>query len=457
MARVRNTSPIKLNTILLSNPLVAFSQECGFGTSAFLNQGWYDNVITVDPLEPNRVWVGGIDLFRSDDGGANWGLASYWAFANAPQYAHADHHAVVFHPRYDGRNNRILFVANDGGVFQTTNALAPVATGPTAPCSLTGGGLNWRELNNNYGVTQFYHGVPFPNGRTYFGGTQDNGTVLGTDQGGMNGWREILGGDGGYVAVDPNNTRILYAEMTLRRIFKSTDGGASFTPATNGIVDNRRLFIAAFIMDPSNSQRLWTGGQFLWRTSNGAAQWVRASAAISSEGAISAIAVAPTNPNNVLAGDTQGFIHRTNMGLTSTATTMWLPVQPRAGFVSSVAFDPTNANIAYATYSTFGGTHVWKSTDAGATWVGIDGAGATGIPDIPVHSIIVDPANTSTLYIGTDLGVFVSTDGGRTWAVENTGFANVVTETLGLTRAGDVLFAFTHGRGVWRVPLAGGR
>src|SRR5262249_12505819 len=83
----------------------------------------------------------------------------------------------------------------------------------------------------------------------------------------------------------------------------------------------------------------------------------------------------------------------------------------------------------------------------------IDGTGAASIPDIPAHCIVVDPSNTARLYVGTDLGVFVSNDGGTTWSVENTGFANVVTEALVLNTAVGVtsLYGFTHGRGVYKV------
>src|SRR4029077_8093660 len=112
--------------------------------------------------------------------------------------------------------------------------------------------------------------------------------------------------------------------------------------------------------------------------------------------------------------------------------------------------------VAYATYSTFGGTHVWKSTDGGATWRGIDGTGTRKIPDIPVHVLVVDPHQPSHLFAGTDLGVFTSTDGGATWAVENTGFANVTTEWLTVLESSggpSPLFAFTHGRGAWRVTI----
>jgi len=383
-------------------------------------------------------------------------LASHWwADYDNPHYVHADHHVIVFHPEYNGTTNKVMFVGTDGGVFRTDDARAPVATGSDAACSTNNGMVQWRALNNNYGVTQFYHGVPFPDGRSYFGGTQDTGTVLGTDQQGTDGWSEILGGDGGYVAVDQQNPNVLYASNPYGDISKSTNGGLSFRSATVGLFDLGFEFIAPLVMDPSNSQRLWTGGYYLWRTTDGATSWNQASKLTTGNGSVSAIGIAPTNPNHVLAGMSDGYILRSSMGLTSNASTEWAFTRPRTGYVSSITFDPTNANIAYATYSTFGGTHVWKSTNAGRTWQGIDGSGSGRIPDLPVHIIVVDPANPSRLFIGTDLGVFVSTNGGVRWAVENTGFANVITEALSVGKVGSVphLFAFTHGRGTWRVPV----
>ena len=88
--------------------------------------------------------------------------------------------------------------------------------------------------------------------------------------------------------------------------------------------------------------------------------------------------------------------------------------------------------MIYATYAEFGGRHVWRSEDFGETWEAIDGSGASAMPDIPVHSVVVDPGNVRRIYLGTDLGVFTSGDRGRTWAVENTGFANAVTEWLAI-------------------------
>ena len=138
-ARVRNTSSRKLDTLLLSNPIIAYLQECFDSEGAFFNQGWYDNVIAVDPKDPNRVWAGGVDLFRSDDGGKTWGVASYWwaQFDDgtfAPSYSHADQHAIVFHPHYNGTTNKTMFVGNDGGIFKTLNARAATARTTAGVC-----------------------------------------------------------------------------------------------------------------------------------------------------------------------------------------------------------------------------------------------------------------------------------------------------------------------------------
>ena len=229
-------------------------------------------------------------------------------------------------------------------------------------------------------------------------------------------------------------------------------------PATVGIADIGFLFIAPFILDPTDSNFLYTGGTYLWRTQNKATSWQRASASTGSQ--VSAIAVAPSNANVALMGTRDGYIHRSSTARTSGSGTTWAKVRPRTGYVSSVAFDPYDANVAYATYSTFNDTtnglpHVYKSTNAGATWTSAD-SGANRLPDIPVHSLVVDPTTDDPgtprrLYVGTDVGVFVSVDGGANWAQENTQFPNTVTEQLLVSGAN--LYAFTHGRGVFRVPL----
>ena len=443
-------------SLLLSNPIAASINECGFDyDNESIHQGWFDNVIAIDPLDENRVWIGGVDLFRSDDGGRTWGVASYWwDEKSSPSYAHADQHIIAFHLNYNGTTNKQMFVGSDGGIFRTDDARAAVATGALAVCSPRNTQVRWKSLNQGLAVTQFYHGLPLVNGQSFFGGTQDNGTVLGTEASGANRWREIHGGDGGYVALDPTNPNVLFATNPGGFLVKSTDGGATFSPAMFGLNDDGGLFIAPVVIDPSEPQRLWLGGSKLWRSNRGGANW---SAASAGPGFVSAIAVAPTDSNIVLAGNAYGAIIRSDQALLADANTQWSNATPRQGFVSGLAFDPTNAKIAYAVYSTFGGAHVWRTMDGGATWSSIDGFGTSGLPDVPVNCIVVDPLNAARLFVGTDMGVFVTTDGGASWNVEITGFANVAVSALATQASNGVtnLYAFTYGRGAWRVTLGG--
>lgn len=319
--------------------------------------------------------------------------------------------------------------------------------------------MTWTSLNNGYQVTQFYHGAVYPDGTTFFGGTQDNGTLHGNQAGGQN-WSSILGGDGGYVAVNRDNTDILYAENTGKSLQRSLNGGATFASIHAGVTEGggNFQFIHPFAMDPTNSDRMWYGGAFAWRSNNQGTSWTRVSNSFAAR--IASWAISPSNSNWVYAGmqnlpvtpTASGRIYRTDAATTLTGPVTWASGQPRQGYVSSVTVDPNNPLITYATYSTYNAAphigHVFKSVDGALTWSRID----LTLPDMPVHSIVVHPTDADTLYIGTDLGVFVTTDGGAIWLRENAGFANVVTEHLEINNG--KLFAFTHGRSLFSVPLA---
>ncbi len=467
-ARLRNTDPNKINTAILSNPLSATALICKYSTGeSYGGQAWYDLTLAVDPLDPNRIWSGGIDLARSDDGGANWGYAAFAyegvggsLIYSKPDQLHPDQHVIVFHPQYNGTTNQQMFVGNDGGVWRTENARADVATGARATCDPLANKVKWKSLNNGYGVTQFYHGSVYPDGKTYLGGTQDNGTPRGSDADGPNKWDEIFLADGGYSAVDASNPSTLYVSTQGGNFRKSTDNGASFSIATQGLAGGV-LFIAPLAMDPSDPLRLYAGGDQLFRTDFGMSNWTNLGTlrfTTTNTGTLSALAVAPVDANHAMFGLTNGSIIRTTRALALSpsnvlAGTSEVSTVPRTGTVSWIAYDPNDKNIAYATYSTFGGTHVWKTTNGGTSWTGLDGSGTSAIPDVPVHCIVVDPSNTARLYVGTDVGVFASIDGGATWSIENTGFANVITESLVLNTTGGVttLYAFTHGRGAFKV------
>ena len=432
----------QIGPLLLTNVSTAVDNDCTrVDTSRATQMGWHCNVIAVDPQDADRVWAGGVDLFRSDDGGRTWGIASYWwARDSDSSFVHADQHVIAFHPAFDGIANQTMFVTGDGGIFRTDNARAAVATGLRSVCHPDQSSVAFHSLNHGLGTTQFYAGAVFDGGTSYFGGAQDNGTVIGTD-GHPDQWSAGWGGDGGFVAVDPVDHVTRYAESQNARIARSTNGGA-FLPI-NMPSNDTFLFITPFLVDPVDHNSLWLGGgSRLWHGNSFVGTWTAASPALPS-GSISAVTAAPSGA--VLFGTTGGPIYRGS-------TSQWQSAKPRDGWVSSLTFDAANSSVAYATYATFGGTHVWKTLDGGATWTPLDGSGDGALPDVPAHSLAVDGPR---LYLGTDIGIFVSTDGGATWAAEST-FPHAITEAVLLapTARGVALFAFTHGRGAWRVDLA---
>ncbi len=472
--------------LLLTNPIIASQSRCAgeSGSDPLFNQGWYDNVIAVAPHDKDVVFAGGIDLFRSKDGGAKWDVVSYWWNSPDPGYNHADHHALVFHPDWEGEPNEenptannTLFNGNDGGVWKSTNAMDRVSTdstgglcyyddpGTTYPNDGTPSKVKWTSLNKGYNVTQFYHGMAYPAPSTaLMGGTQDNGTPRGSSSGNPNGWSDISGGDGGYVFIHPTNTLKIFVEYTGKSMQRSVNGGAEFESADLRLTedDSHFPFIAPFRADPQNPDRIWYGGYAPWRSSNAgsssyafAIQWTQAGVELSPGNSISAWAIAPKNSNHVFAGTEDGKIFGTIAATFSNAGTPWTNLStglPNNGFISWIEVDPNDAsgNTMYATQSRYGRNKVFRTTTAGADgWTNI----TANLPDIPAHCIVVQPGRPSTLFLGTELGVFRSKDTGASWVSMNIGgFPAVPVETLQFQTTTS-LYAFTHGRGAWRADV----
>jgi photosystem II stability/assembly factor-like uncharacterized protein len=423
------------------------------------SQGWYDNIVSVDPLDPARVWVGGINLYRSDNSGVTFGLAGYWMFYTMdpppPTYIHVDQHIIVFDPNYDGVANQTMWVGNDGGLYRTTNARAatsqeecPIDSMPGLPPD-----IEWDNSNNGYGVTQFYHGDAAKQIDRFVGGTQDNGTNMVDAVGTPNSWGEVYGGDGGYVAIDPTDPDHFFVERQgFPEIQVTTDGGQTFTDATNGITDTDGLFITPFAMDQSDPNVLWTGGSRPWRTMDGAALWQAAGPDFAGPNKISAIAISPTDGNVVYLGFNNGYVARTTNGLAPSPSWTVFTEGLYGAWVSSVAIDPVDTEAAYITYSTYGIPHVLRTTNGGMDWQPIDGIPPMDIPDVPAHWVAVRPCDSLQLYVGTEIGVFASDDGGGTWQPANAGLANTVVEALDF-KDDNTIVAFTHGRGAFLANL----
>lgn len=464
--QVSNADADITNTLLLTDVRTVTSAYCNGGALTFAaGQGGYDNSLAVDPKNPNQVWAGGIDVFRSDDGGVTWGLASIWQLPyGSSQFAHADRHLFVFHPSYNGSTNQTMFLATDGGVFRTDNARATVSTGPMGGCQTvftSTAAIQWTDLNHSYVATQYYHGFSYPGGQAYLGGAQDNSVTRGNDAAGSNGFIYFSTGDGAGVALDPADANRFFESKENLSLNRSMNGLTTVN-ATLGIteVSSTFPFIAYLAMDPNEGKRLFLGGTTnLWRSVDGAVSWTAAAPVEASSG-VTSISVSPFDSNTVIFGTQIGHIYQSSSALSSNGTTAWTSTQPRTGSVSSIAFDPQNPNVIYAVYSSLKAVstdaHVYKSTNGGASWTPSDGSGATGLPDIPAFRLLVNPYNSQMLFIGTDLGIYVSQDGGATWAHDSS-MESVVVEELAIDNgpASNWLFAFTFGRGVYRIPLAG--
>lgn len=217
----------------------------------------------------------------------------------------------------------------------------------------------------------------------------------------------------------------------------------------------RGNFIAPFVLDPRNPTTILAGGQSLWRTTDARTALTASTGptwrAIKdpSNAPISAIAIAQTDSDVVWVGHNNGGVFHTSNGTAASPT--WTQVVslslPRR-MVTRIAVDPQNPNTVYLTYGGFSANNVWKSTDGGASFAPAVGSGTTGLPAVPVHSLVVHPSKSDWIYVGTEVGIFASTDGGNTWSLPHDGPANVsVDELFWVDRT---LHAATHGRGVYK-------
>jgi photosystem II stability/assembly factor-like uncharacterized protein len=441
-------------------------------------QGHYNNTIWVDPFNPARLVIGGVDLWRSEDSGVTWIRISH--AGNAPPScapadagctsAHADHHAIVSHPSYGGPGQRTVYFATDGGLYRTDDITAAPASLPDS--ALTS--LTFTALNHALGVTQFYGADGDPATGRIVGGTQDNGTVLYTPDTGTEGWTTILGGDGGQPAIDRTNSGYTYAQGTYLKVFRRNAGSTGFIYGGNPMLGDgcqkaapfqitdacqqQSNFVAPLVIDPHNAQRLLAGGRSLWRTndartlstSTGGPSWAAIKGPTSGQSNISAIAVSASTPDIVWVGHNNGDLYLSNNA--TSATPAWsrldnsTPSLPDR-MITSVAVDGQNTDTVYVTFGGFTADNIWKTTNAGQTWTAVTGSGAGALPPVPVRAFAVHPGRSQELYAGTELGVFISDDGGATWAVPHVGPASVAVYQLFWLNTR--LVAVTHGRGVF--------
>ncbi|HLJ95696.1 MAG TPA: hypothetical protein VKU02_21145 [Gemmataceae bacterium] len=416
-------------------------------------QGWYDQTLTIDPKDPtgNTAYAAGsLQVIKTSDGGMTWtDISGNSADGVGP---HPDHHGIGFDVM--GR----LLDGSDGGIERLDNA--------------TVGTIQWTDLTGNLAITQFTGIALHPTNPNFaIGGSQDNGTEIYT---GTGTWNVVVGGDGGFVRIDPNNPMHVYTENFGITFQRSDDSGMTFNGKANGIQGNEPddydpqapSFYLPYVIDPMNTNRLVLGTNFVNESTNNGDTWQ----AIGTPGMngynanASGVTAIATQGNVVYAATADG-----NVWVTTNDGTSWTQTNPITGvpFLAGRVFqdieiDPTDAtgNTAYIVTASFsediGGTatspgHVFKTTNAGTTWTDISG----NLPNLPTWSLAIDTPD-NTLFAGTDNGVYASTNGGLTWAVYGTGMPNVEVVGLQYNAGLKLLGAGTHGRGMFEISTVPG-
>jgi uncharacterized repeat protein (TIGR01451 family) len=439
-------------------------------------QCFYDNVIEVDPTNPDVVYAGGSygydlspqsgGIFRSTDGGQTW-LNLGWDL-------HPDFHALAIDPNDPDH----ILIGNDGGVW-----FSPDRGGrPSITDALSS--VDWEDLNGTVdpataAVTHRtgldiaqYTSIgtnPTLQGRVW-GGTQDNGTQRKSVA--SNSWFDVAGGDGGQVLVDPTDFNFVYGTYfgISASLYRFTDGGASFFSnqfIQNGLtLSDRSDFYVPWVLNPNNPNQLFVGSYRMYRTDDarGTAQWNPISPDLTSgctgtapngarTCAISAVGVGGGTAAYV--GTLDGLVWVSpdaqvadNPSWTQIDTKKnKLPNRP----VSDLAVDRSNYRIAYLAYNGFDEAtpkqpgHVFKTTDGGQSWTNVTG----NLPNAPLNSLVLDPSYPNTLYAGTDVGAFITHDGGANWAALGSGLPRVAVWQLDADWQHGFMAAGTHGRGAY--------
>ncbi|HWP36609.1 MAG TPA: hypothetical protein VNL18_03540, partial [Gemmatimonadales bacterium] len=416
---------------------------------------FYFATLTVDPTDFNRVYKPGFSLGISTDGGR-----SFSSFLTAGTSVHSDHHALWVNPR----NPHELVLGTDGGVYISPDR-----------------GGHWRHVRS-LPVSQFYevsYDMAFP--YNVYGGLQDNGTWMGPSRGtgGVQhrDWRNIGFGDGFHAFTDPRDPDIAYVEFqggNLQRVRLSTGETKEIKPyARAGEPPLRFNWNTPIHLSPTQPGVMYYGGQFLFRSRDRGDSWERISPDLTTNDpakqrqresggltvdntsaenhtTIYTISESPRDPQVIWVGTDDGNLQVTrDGGRTWTNVAANVTGVPRGTWVSHVEASRFAAGTAFVTFDGHATgdmkTYVYRTVDFGVTWAGLSGDGVEGY----AHVVKQDLVNPDLLFLGTELGLFLSLDGGRQWARFTGKFPRVAVRDLAIhPREHDLIIA-THGRGIY--------
>lgn len=409
--------------------------------------GYYYGQIRIDPADPDKLWLLGVQLFRSEDGGATWKT-------DLARNVHVDHHALWLDPVEPGR----MLLGNDGGLAQSCD-----------------GGRTW-DVFPNLPVSQFY-AVGFDRRKPYriYGGMQDNGTwgfpSVGPSRRGIenrDAYR-VNGGDGFYVATDPEDPDIVYSESQFgnpsRLDLRTMERKRIRPPQRKGEPKLRFNWSTPMVLSPHNPRILYIGSQKLHRSLDRGDSWEDLSGDLTTNDpdklagnvphcTITTIAESPARAGVIWVGTDDGRVHVTHDGGRHFRdVTPFFPEEVRGLWVSRIEACPEDRARAFVSFTGYREDRfepwLFATDDYGGTW----SPRHEGLPQRPVNVIRIDPVVPSMLYAGTEGGVWFSEDDGGTWHRLGRGMPNVPVHDLAIQPDAHDLIAGTHGRGIYVLNL----
>ena len=387
------------------------------GTSTGQGQGWYDLAIAASPINPNEIVVGGVNVWRSFDGGTNWTMIGCW---NSPNpYIHADIHELQY------TSTGTLYSANDGGIFSYN-------------------GSQWVDITAQRNIAQIYKiGLSGLTLNRWITGHQDNGTNIRTGVG--SNYVASLSGDGMDCFIDRTNDQYMFGEQFNGSLNRSTNGGVSWTSITSGIT-GAGGWVTPWKQDPVTANMLYAGFTQLFRSTNYGSNWTQVGTT-GGGGTIVEFAIAPSN-NQVIYVLYAGSIRKTINGGTT-----WANVTNgvSGGQFTFITIDPTDPNTAWVTVSGYtAGSKVFQTMDGGATWMNI----SSNLPNLPANCSVYEPGSNDRIYIGMDVGVYYKDNSSANWTLYNTSLPNAAIMDMEMSPAAPgKIYAATYGRGVYEASV----
>ena len=383
-----------------------------------INQAWYDWYVAASPNNTRQVYVGAIDTLRGTLTGSTWRWKN--VTTQGSNSIHPDQHCLSFAPN----NSAIIYAGNDGGIYRSTNS-----------------GASWTALNKGLGITEIEYLASDANTwKWLMAGTQDNGTIRYT---GSLVWEHIADGDGGDCGVNQLSPNIVYHSYYNVSLERSTNKGDSWTWLAPPNVPS--LFYPPVEVFGST---VAIGATSLVVTRTGTAPWTTFSLGLPS-GEVSS-AMREIDANTILVGTNAGRMLRVSWNGTN-----WSKVQlasPAPRYISCIAVDPSNPQRFWVTISQIGGGMVYRSDNAASSWTNC----TAGLPNIPMNSVVVDPANFKRVWVAADVGVYQTVNLGSSWTAFSNGLPNAMAVDLLFHKQDRVLICATRNRGAWAISVPQG-